>query len=582
MKRRVLFIFLAAFSALLFADPVRAADTLVRPQSGNEAVIREIKIEVRDIFNENDLGVFYRGVNAVKVSTNESIVRQELLFKEGDVYNEFVIQESERSLRRIPYLRKISITPLFDGGAVDILVSVQDTWTLFPFISFTSGGGTNKQSAGIAETNLLGYGKRLELLYADDEGREKIEGVWDDRRLFGTYQQLTLGVFDRSDGYRTVGFYGRPFRSLVEPYAWNVDTDFFDLVGRLFDEGDESFIYREKHEAVTAGATLAYGDPTSRVNRFSFGYDYLSARFQEATDQDFDDADVDPDSVSRDPALLPDNRQFSGPFVALQSISPEFVAMNFLDRFDRVEDFNLGNEFYGRMTFAAEAFGSTKDTLLFNISDADGYRFSPTAFGRGKLSITNRVDTESVNNTVVQADLRYYNVFGAKYWGRTYLGKYTLVGSLSIDFADRLDKDKQLLLGASNGLRGYEDRAFDGDQQILLNLEQRVHLIEDLYKLISVGGAAFVDVGGASYNGLGDVLTDELRSDVGIGLRLGFPRSSGGSVIRIDLALPLRDGAETMELEPRILFTTGQAVNARLPNDTQQSEGSNVTVKFLP
>ena len=384
-------------------------------------------------------------------------------------------------------------------------------------------------------------------MYADDEGREKIEGVWDDRRLFGTYQQLTLGVFDRSDGYRTVGFYGRPFRSLVEPYAWNVDTDFFDLVGRLFKGGDESFIYREKHQAVTAGATIAYGDPTDRVNRLSFGYDYLAAYFEQADDKDFEDADVDPDSVSRDPALLPTDRKFSGPFVALQSINPEFVSMNFLDRFDRVEDFNLGNEFYARFTYAAEAFSSTKDTILFNISDADGYRFSPTAFGRGKVSISSRADREGVSNTLFQADARYYNVFGAKYWGRTYLGKYTFVGSLSLDFADDLDKDKQLLLGASNGLRGYEDRAFDGDQQILLNLEQRVHIAEDLYKLISVGAAAFIDVGGASYDGWGDVLSDELRSDVGFGLRLGFPRSSGGSVIRIDLAVPLRDLGKVLD-----------------------------------
>jgi len=553
------------------------------PTSSKSPTIREIKIDIGDIFPEPDLAWFYQSVNELKIPTKEYIVRQELLFKEGEEFNEFLLEESERSLRRLPFLRKISITPVVDGDFVDILVSVQDTWTLFPFINLSLGGGANRQAVGVAETNLLGYGKRLEVLYADDEGREKVEGVWDDRRLWGTYQRLTLGIFDRSDGYRSVGFYGEPFRSLVDQSAWGIDTDFFDLVGKLFQDGEESFLYKEKHQAASGGYTMAYGDPEARVNRVTLGYDYSSSTFSEASAQDFEDVDVDPRSVSHDPALLAEDRIFSGPFVALQSIEPDFVSMNYLDRFERVEDYNLGNEFYGRLTYAPETFGSSKNTLLFNISDADGHRFSPTSFARGKLGVLSRVDSEGASNTIFSSDVRYYNVFGAKYLGRTYVGKYTFVASLSLDFADRLDKDKQLILGASNGLRAYEDRAFVGDQQLLLNLEQRVHMVDDFYKLLSIGAAVFTDVGGASDDGFGDVLSDELRSDIGFGLRIGVPRSSGGSVIRIDLAFPLRDAADgTRTWEPRILFTSGQVVNARLPNESQQDQASNVTVKFLP
>ncbi len=104
-----------------------------------------------------------------------------------------------------------------------------------------------------------------------------------------------------------------------------------------------------------------------------------------------------------------------------------------------------------------------------------------------------------------------------------------------------------------------------------------------IYKLLSLGGAVFLDVGGAGHEGFGDVLADELRADIGIGLRIGVPRSSGGSVIRIDLAFPVRDSGDgTKAWEPRLLFTSGQVVNARLPNDSQQDSASNVTVKFLP
>ncbi|MFN8389818.1 MAG: hypothetical protein U0136_05975 [Bdellovibrionota bacterium] len=580
----LLFCVLALLPGALFVSDAFAAPPLKSAHSGqSKKTIRSIRIEVRNVFDDPDLGWFYQTVNGLKIQTKEEIVRRELLFKEGDQYDEFLVAESERSLRRIPFLRQISITPIEEGDAVDIVVSVQDTWTLIPFINFALGGGTNRSSIGIAESNLLGYGKRMELLYADDEGREKVEGVWDDQRLFGSYQQLTVGVFDRSDGYRSVGYYGRPFRSLVEPYSWNLNTDFYDLVGKLFEGGDESYIYRERHEAASAGFTLAYGDPTDRVHRVTLGYDYSSSHFSEADDQDFEDVDVDPASVSRDPALLAADRTFSGPFVALQSIQPDFVSLNFVDRFERVEDYNLGNELYTRFTFASDALGSTRDTLLLNVSDSDGYRFTPTSFTRGKISLQTRADTEAVNNTLFMADLRYYYVMGAKYLGQTYVGKHTLVGSLSVDWGDRLDRDKQILLGASNGLRGYEDRAFAGKQSLVFNLEERAYIAEDLFKLISLGTVLFFDAGGTSSQGLGDIVTDELFSDAGIGLRVGFPRSSGGSVLRIDLAFPLKDGPDgNRALEPRLLFTTGQLVSARLPNESDTSPGSNVTVRFLP
>lgn len=551
-----------------------------------KGTIRSIRIEVRDVFDEPDAGAFYRTVNKVKISTKEQVVRRELLFHEGDEFDSFRVAESERNLRMIPFIRKVSITPIWDGDMVDMVVSVQDTWTLFPFISFsTGGGGKGKTSFGLAETNALGYGKRFEGLFADDEGRQTIAGVYDDRRFLGSREQLTLGVFDRSDGYQTVGFYGRPFRSLTQPYGYSLDTNFYDLVGKLYANGTERYIYREYHEAATAGFTVAKGNPEleGSVRRYTFGYDYSSAKFRQANATDYDEVNVDPKKVSNDPAMLASDRVFSGPFFAFQRVEPDFVAMNYLDRFERVEDYNLGNDFYARVTFAADALGSNEDTLIYNVSDGQGWRLSPTSFLRGRFGVVSRNNTEAFRNTVFSGVMRYYNVLGAKYLDGLYVGKHTFVASVSFDLADELDRDKELLLGADNGLRGYKNRTFTGDNRALLTLEHRVHVADDVFHLISLGGAAFFDMGGASDGSFGDVLSDRLYEDVGVGLRIGFPRSSGGSVLRIDVALPLRDGPDgSASIEPRILFTTGQSVTAAIPSESQQTGGSNVTVKFLP
>src|SRR5262245_50683702 len=86
--------------------------------------IRTIEIKVNEIFEGENLEWFYRAANSIKPETREHVVRRELLFKEGDVYDPFRIQESARFLRALPFLRQVFITPTFDGDQVDILVSV--------------------------------------------------------------------------------------------------------------------------------------------------------------------------------------------------------------------------------------------------------------------------------------------------------------------------------------------------------------------------------------------------------------------------------------------------------------------------
>ena len=545
-------------------------------------VIRTITIEVNEIFDEPDIGVLYRAVNAVKFSTREEVVRRELLVQEGDRFDEFLLQESERNLRSLPFIRQVSITPIQKDGIVDLLVSVQDTWTLFPFFTLSSGGGTSKQAIGLTEGNVLGYGKRLELLSADDEGRSKVEGVWDDRRLFGTYQRLTLGHFQRSDGNRSIVSLGRPFRSLVEPYAWSLDADVFDLVGRLFAAGEERFIFRQKRSAFAGTFTIPRGDPEVLIRRYTLGYNYTDDEFDPADAEDFEDVDVDPDSVSQDPNQLAENRRFSGPLFSFSQIEPDFISINFVDRFERVEDFNLGNQFRVQMHFALDALSSARDTLLFSASDSDGIRLTPTSFVRGEIGTSLRLDEEGLNNLVLSGQAKYYNILGAKYVGGVYIGKHTLASSLSITIGEELDKDIEYLLGARNGLRGYKDRTFTGDHLIVANLEDRFYLIEDVFRLVSVGGAVFIDAGGTSSNGIGDIITDELYADVGFGLRFGISRSSGGSVVRLDVAFPLREGPDGSDrFEPRILLTTGQLFSARLRSDDSSRSTAAVSAGFL-
>jgi len=542
--------------------------------------VRTITIQINDVFQDSD-GAVFRAANALKVNTRESVVRQELRIKEGDLYDQFKIDESARFLRILPFFRAVNITPTFDGEFVDLLVRVQEQWTLLPQLSVGIGGGPNdSQTIGLIERNLLGFGKRLELVYGKDEGREKIEAVWDDLRVAGTDNRFFLSFFERSDGWSTAGLAGRPFRALTDDESWGGSWDFSDTIGRLFVLGDERYIFRQEHSEFGIRFVEAYGDPSSDRARIGFGYQYSRDTFKQADASDYDDIDLDPAKVPNDPSLLPETRQYSGPFVSVEKIEADYISLGYIDRFDIVQDFNLGNEFSTKIQYAPDALGSIGDTLLVSGSVRTGIRFGEKEFGRGEIGGSIRSDTDGFHNGFLRAEEKYFNVLGPKFIFGQYVGQHTLAAQIAVEYAEDFDRDRQLLLGAENGLRGYESRTFEGDKKFILNLEDRITLAEDIFNLVSLGGVVFADVGGATYDAVGRLLKNNIYSDVGVGLRIGFPRSSGGGVIRIDLAVPLREPPQEgdEQYSPRLTISTGQLFTGRMATEQYGLEKANVSV----
>ncbi|HMO17100.1 MAG TPA: hypothetical protein PKA63_00570 [Oligoflexia bacterium] len=543
--------------------------------------IRSIKIVIRDVFDEQNLSFPYRAANRIKVNTKEDIVRRELLIKEGDKYDSFRIQESGRNLRSLPFLREIEIVELPEGDAVDVLVRVQDVWTLYPVLSLSSGSGTSKQSAGILEGNLFGYGKRIEGIVAEDEGRRKYELVFDDRRFFDTLQRFTVGHFERSDGRESVISWGRPFRSLVDKAGWFTNISVFNLIGRQFFAGDERFVYRQKHVGAFGGYTVSSGSPSELLSRVTIGYQFSNDHFSEATESDFQDINLSPSDLPENGGELASDRRFSGPAFSYQLIRPDFFSSNYVDRFDRVEDFNLGNEFLASTHISPRVLGSLNDALILKLTNTAGKRLGSGRFIRGQIGGSARLETGSVRHIILRGHGRYYDVMGPQYVNGIYLGQHTLAGAALFESGYHLDNDTEFILGASNGLRGYQDRTLTGDHRISFNFENRVHMVDQIAKLVSLGAATFVDVGTVARDNLSDIAKSGFYANVGVGLRLGLVRSSNGTVVRIDLAFPLRDGPDgSGRFEPRLLFTTGQFFSASFRSDAPGLQAPAVSAGF--
>ena len=559
-------------------DTVYQIDGVADLQKFEGRTVRTITIEIEDVFEDPVKNSLYKTVNQAKINTQKSVIQRELLFKEGDQFSAFRIKETERVLRQLRYIREPHIETKPTGDVVDIVVRVQDTWTLIPTFNYSSGSGSNSRSAGVSESNLLGAGKRLEALVAQDKNRQTFQGVYDDWRVMDSDLRAVLADFYRADGNRFVGVIGSPFRTLLDNQSWSVDGDISDNVSKLWKNGTERFIYREKVLDLGAKYSISAG-PRESQQRYSVGFDYQDYGFALPTAQDFQDANVDPAHVSTNPALLAADRRYIGPSFTFESLHPRFISRNYIDRFDRAEDYDLGSNFTASTTLAGTAFGSTENAALVNLNQSGGRKFDQSSFIRGELGFSGRYTDQGFENTLFRAESKYYNVLGDLYMRDIFLGMHTLAFGASLDYGNKLDKDREFLLGADSGLRGYDAYTFTGDKRVIINLEDRVHLADDVFEIMSVGAAAFVDVGGSTYNSMSTLLSNDLYGDAGVGLRLAFPRSSGGRTLRIDFAVPFRDGSDgSNAYEIRMIFAGGQIFSSKTRSELLGTEKANVEV----
>jgi hypothetical protein len=93
-------------------------------------------------------------------------------------------------------------------------------------------------------------------------------------------------------------------------------------------------------------------------------------------------------------------------------------------------------------------------------------------------------------------------------------------------------------IGHGVGPRAFGPHSFTGTRQIWGSLEHRAFVVDEVFGLLGVGFAAFVDYGGAWF----DDQRRRLGGDVGLGLRLGTTRSAGQNIGRIDLAYRFGEG----------------------------------------
>jgi hypothetical protein len=497
--------FLCLAAAAAAEEPLRVGTIWIRPVN---------------VFSpeEAERGYLYRLANSLRFQTREAVIRRFLLFHEGDPYNATRIEETERNLRALSFIKNASITVYPPrNGRVEIEVVTQDAWTTEPGINIGGRGGTTTYGVDLKEKDFLGSGRQVAVAY--DKGTERVVRLaeYRDPYLLGNYWNGLLRYADNSDGSEQLAQIGRPFYSFVAPWAMDVVFDNLHQNEHLYEDGREVSVFRQKHDEVLLDYGRAIVATDEQAQRVTGGFHLVRDRFAEhglATQRP-----------------LPDTRDFRYLFLRYEIAQNDFLKLNYVNRDIRFEDFDLGFNAQVEAGVSPSAFGVPATTGFVRFSTSRGWRLFHRSFLQTQLAYETRLEGGSTRNQILSATAFFAYRFDTRLI-------QTFVSRMQVDRGWRLDRDVQFFADGDNGLRGYPLHAYAGNRRFLWNLEHRIFWGREYLQLVSPGAVVFADIGGAVPDGR-PFRGSDVKSDVGIGLRGSISRAASNSVVRIDLAYPL-------------------------------------------
>jgi hypothetical protein len=496
---RTILVILAAFVAF--------AASAAPPRIGT------ITIVAMPIFNaeESAHGGFYRAANLLHVQTRVALLRRFLLFREGDPYDPTLLTETERNLRLFGFLKSASVTASEPhDGVVDVAVRTEDASTTGLTGDFSNDGGTVSYDVDVSQKDLLGSGSELQLHI--DHGVERDTNTIEflHPAALGPYWNLDAQYAKNSDGNEQKLVLDRPLYSYTTPWTAGFLFDHRLRNDRIFRDGEILSRFRQQHRELALWRSHVLRNTEFGSSQLVGGLDLLDDSFSHLPGRPSD--------------VIPKDRLFRFLDVGYESTGFRYVKLDYVDRDLREQDFNLGRFTSFHAALSPRSSGRPM-TWRFRATEGMGRTIGDHSFVLGQISAVTRAPRD--RNTIVSFDARSITRFRGRY-------PQAFVSRVRLDLGWQLDRDVQFLADGQNGLRAYPNYAFEGSRRLILNAEHRFFLGRELLQLFGPSVAVFADAGMA----VSSLRLRSMKSDVGIGLRIGIARYDG-ALIRIDYAFAL-------------------------------------------
>ena len=470
-------------------------------------IVREVQVERRDIFDPNEKSWFARLANKLHFQTQTSVIRRELLFEVGQPYDSALVAESERNLRAMGIFRRVQIDSVRTSEGLLLRVLAKDGWSTQADWRFRSTGGEVAFTIGLVENNLLGTASAAAVRYRKDPDRSTVAMSFRRPRLFAGSIGLGVSYENKSDGKSMSFGLDRPFYSTTSTRAFRFSAENREDRVLQFRNGFET-----ASDTLRRRFTLISGSVAKALRTSTAGFVRVGVAASIRRDDFLRETSTDP---------FPHNVTGTiGPYLVYNQA--RFIVTQGYAGFAREEDVDLGTTLRVGLNVAPRLFGYERDGLGPELGGRVG---APIPGGFAFLdAVANGVftsaglDSGSVQiaaTTVFKPAARHMAVFHAE------------AGWLE----DPLPGE-EFDLGLGSGPRAFGSHAFTGDRSVFLSAEYRYTVVDDLFRLVGLGIAGFVDHGGAWYSGS----PRRMGWDAGVGLRLGASRSTDTDALRFDLA----------------------------------------------
>jgi hypothetical protein len=491
-----------------------------------------VRIVRHDVFDTGDPATSawaYRAVNALHVLSRESFIRALLLFKVGDSLDPLSLAESELILRDTGFLNPVSITAHPVAGGAEVVVETTDQFTLELSIDYSREGSRQNSGLSVTEENLFGWGKGVQAEVATTPERTSTSFEYKDPLLFGSRWRLATSYKDSSDGSTEFFQVEYPFFSLSTPRAAGVEWQSEGLKEYLWASGERNVVGQADTRSFGLWGGLRLPGAGIITNRLTFGVFGESAAF------------ADWHRLDGSPYPQPHDRDLMGVEVGWEHQTFRWKVVQGFRAWKRQEDLPLGPTWLLTTGLSLPALGGDRPRLRYHGSLTMG-RLIGTRYSWLSADLSGRVEGGGLANAVTHLEV-----------GGAVTGAAGLRMRISADVGHALDGERQLTLGADTGLRGYDPYTFDGTSRLLVNMEWRHRISNELLHFMMLGVTAFADTGKTWGARVGPP-TDGWRSDVGIGLLAELTRAAVVRVIRLELAVPDRGGGAVFLVTTDSLF----------------------------
>ena len=486
--------------------------------------IGQIKLQVNNVFDlekPDESQLIHKITNKMHIKTKKQVIQRQLLFKEGDVFRQSLLDESERLIRANAYIKdaEVNVTEVC-ANRVNISVKTTDTWTFAPGASYGRSGGDNKSGFEIQEHNLLGYGKSLTVFYDKNTDRSSSGIEYVDKQLFGSKQQLTAKSSNNSDGSDYKLRLTKPFYAFDTKNSWDIDLQDKSLEETFYQSGQEV----DKFSVDSQQVLLSYGwskpdNNEDKVTRFQVGWNF-----------------------SRDKAVSLENRNnselttVSYPWSAYESLERNYIKLQNLRRMGVIEDTYIGKKYSLNLGLLTPSLGSDDNYLRIAGHYSDGEYKNNKHIGLFSADAISYIGSGNLKGSTLELKAEYFYLKNSK-------NTFYLSGKLQT--SDNLKINEQFKIGSADGMRGYPTGFQSGNKAAIVSAEYRHFFDYYPYRLAKFGAIAFADVGTA----WGTSESQKIIKDVGIGLRIVPTRSSTLKVIHLDLAFPLDGNDKTDSMQ---------------------------------